>query len=206
MDSVAGAWLKEFDYDIVRAEKSIGKKNTRAKAKMVLFARTFGGGPNAIKDLMYVDYDTAKEFLDDYAKAFPRIESYISERTQVARDNGGFIYNLFGRRLSVDLDKAYKSVNYTVQGTAADLLKIGMIKVDQHLQDHPEYDAHMVLTIHDEIVIEAPPWLPIEIIEHMRSLMEDSEGKIPIETPVDVEIARRHWTEKDSLDAIYTSA
>lgn len=197
MDDVAARWLMEFNGDIVGAEKSVGKKNTRAKAKMVLFARTFGGGPNAIKDLMYVSREEAADFLHDFSIAFPDIETYIDQRTNDARRDGG-VHTAFGRFLTVAGDKPYKGVNYTVQGSAADLMKIAMIRVDGLLRHHPEWDAHIVMTIHDELIIEAPR-LRRSAIRQIIALMEDSMGCIPIPTPVDVERATERWTEKTGL-------
>lgn len=194
----ADVWLQRFDYDIVAAEKAVGKKNTRAKAKMVLFARMFGGGPNAIKDLMGVTYDQAKGFMDDYNRAFPGIVQYINARTAEATRDGG-IYNCYNRWLVTPEGQEYKSVNYTVQGSAADLIKRAMVKCDRYLRERG-LDAHLVLTIHDEIVFEfAHAASRRNVLRDLKAIMEDHEGAFNIPTPVDMERADVRWPEKEGV-------
>lgn len=194
---IANDWLSKFDYDIVLAEASIGKKNTRAKAKMVFFDLIFGGGPKAIMDLMYCSFEQAKEFLDDYKRAMPDIPRFVWKKTREAREKG-YVETRFGRRLDVPSDKPYKGCNYTVQGSAADLIKRAMIKCDRYLIDN-KIDGRMVLTIHDELIFEIKEarrkW-----ISDIKSIMEDHEGAFSIPMPVEVARARTRWTEKEKIE------
>lgn len=197
--TVANTWLEEFDYDIVRAEASLGKKTSRAKAKMGLFTKLYGGGVPAVMDLVGCSQLEASQFLDDYDLAFPTIKAYIRQlSSQAAAD--GEIVNRYGRRIKVLPDKAYRAVNYMVQGSAADLLKRSMIRCDELLAESG-LDAHMVLTIHDELVFEVrEDHLDTNWLTALKWTMEDHEGHFNVPLPVDVKISRGSWIDKEKLE------
>lgn len=191
-------WLSEFDWNIVAAEASLGKKTSRAKAKMILFAKLFGGGPDAIKDLLQCARMEAVEFLGDYDQAFPTISEYQKALTLQAKVDG-YIVNRYGRVLRIDPDKAYRCVNYMVQGTAADLLKSSMRRVPAYMRQ-TGLDAHMVLTIHDELVLEilknhAYYWL----LRGIQQIMEDHEGHLNVAVPVEIKRVRESWVSKETV-------
>lgn len=199
----ARSWMESFGWDIVKAEKSLEKKTSRAKAKMILFAKVFGGGPNAIKDLLKCTFAEAQQFMRDYDVAFPQIGTYIRELSNEARRNG-FIRNRYNRRITVDPDKAYRAVNYMVQGSAADQMKRAMVRLNRWFaklrKKMPWLDIHIVLTIHDELVFEvkkehAFKWLLRGICE----IMSDHEGHFGIPTPVEMEKCTVNWSKKEKL-------
>ena len=199
LEKRAVEWLDQFGWDIVKAEKSIGKKTSRAKAKMVLFAKQFGGGPNAIKDLLFCSYEEAAQFLDDYSKAFPRIDEFMSETEEEAMSLG-YVRTPFGTRLSVDPDKPYQAVNRKVQGGAADLMKKGMIKCRNYLRQAGR-DAHIILTIHDELTFEIRnEHATRNLIMDLGKRMSDHGGVFTVETPVELEKVDTRWNEKKKVD------
>lgn len=192
---VAIEWLASFNWDIVAAEASLGKKTARARAKMVLFAKLFGGGAHAIMDLTKTSEAEARQFMADYDRAFPDIVRYIRGLSYQAREDG-YIRNKFGRLTRVDPDKAYRAVNYMVQGSAADFMKKAMRRVDGMLRISG-LDAHLVLTIHDELVVEirkdhAFKWL----LRDIKGIMEDHGGAFGITMPVDCDRVTVHWDKK----------
>jgi DNA polymerase-1 len=194
----ARQWLRSFNYDIVKAEKSLKKKTSRAKAKMLLFLKIFGGGAKAAADLMDCSTMQANEFLSDYDEAFPRISEYIRELSDEAKDEG-YIRTAFGRKLRVHPKKAYRCVNYKVQGSAADLIKDRMVAVNEYLKD-TGLDARIVLTIHDEIVLEvrkehAYRWL----LRKVKRIMEDHGGRFSIPLPVEIEKTTTTWNKKHKI-------
>jgi len=192
---LADKWLAEFDYNIVKAEKSISKKTSRAKAKMILFAKLFGGGPNAIKDLLYCDYHEAAEFLRDYDGAFPEIVQYIRDLSEEA-SGAGYIMDCFGRRIAVDPDTAYRAVNYKVQGSAASLLKQSMRRTHAYLKK-TKLDAHLLLTIHDEIVFEVrKTHAKRNVLQELCRIMEDHGGAFGVPTPVEIDKVTESWNVK----------
>jgi len=197
---LATDWMRGFDWDIVIAEKAVEKKTCRARAKMIVFAKVFGGGPNAVKDLLQCTYDEAAAFLAEYDRSMPGIQRYIKELSQEARRNG-FIVNRFGRILQVDTDKPYKAVNYMVQGSAADLLKRSMVKCARFLRE-TGLDWNTVLTVHDELVFEALlEHARRSVLQEIQRLMEDHEGAFNVPVPVEIEKVVSSWNQKEK--AIY---
>lgn len=195
---IAADWLGKFDWDIEQAEASIHKKTCRARAKMIFFAKIFGGGAGAIMDLLKCDYLAALQFLEDYANLYPRIDEYIAELSHEARVNG-YITNVFGRRLVVSRDKPYIAVNYMVQGSAADMIKIAMPRVDNYLKEI-ELNIHQVMTVHDEVVYETWKKHAFQsVLLEIKRIMEDYRDVFSIDMPVEVEKCVKRWNEKTKI-------
>jgi DNA polymerase I-like protein with 3'-5' exonuclease and polymerase domains len=200
----AEAFLRDFEYNIVKAEKSLGKKNSRGKAKMMLFLKIYGGGPAAAADLMGVTYDTAAQFLKDYDEAFPRIPEYSDELTRQARLKG-YILDRYGHKLRIPEDRPYVCVNYMIQGSCASFVKDRMIAVDEYLTPNVEkFNIHQVMTIHDELVLEvSEPKTSLEEvalrkrIRRVARIMQDHKGHFGIDLPLDIELMREKWTVKE---------
>ncbi len=197
-ETIAEKWLASFDYKIVAAELSVGKKHTRSTAKMLGFLRIFGGGVKAAAELIGCPEDQAATFHNDYSIAFPQVDKYIDRLSRQA-EKDGFIVNLYGRKLRVDPNISYRAVNYNVQGSAADLLKVGMVKVFNYIKE-TKLDAHQVMTIHDEQVIEvnrrhAYPWF----LRKITRLMEETDGHMKV--PIEVTMERRpiNWLDKPKV-------
>lgn len=196
-DRIAREWLASFNWDIVAAENSLKKKNSRGKAKMILFSKVFGGGPNAIKDLLHCTIDQAKLFLNAYDDAMPGIVKYIHYLSSKARKDG-YIINRYGRRLAVDRDKAYRAVNYMVQGSAADLLKRSMRNTATYLKG-TGLDACIVLTIHDELVFEFNKNHTYrKVLRDLCRIMEDHGGAFGVPTPVEMSKVVDSWDAKEN--------
>ena len=198
---IARLWMETHGYNIVKAEGSLKKKTSRAKAKMVLFLKVFGGGPPALADLMRCTISEATTFLHTYDEAFPRINEYSKELIWEAKQNG-FIRNTYNRRLSVDHNFLYRCVNYKVQGSAADLMKRSMMKCDKFLLS-TGLDAHIVMTIHDEIVFEikkehAYLWLLTKLCR----IMAEHDGHFGIATPVEIDRVDVRWNEKKPVNGL----
>ena len=195
---IAADWMSDFAWDIERAEASLHKKTCRARSKMIFFAKIFGGGANAIMDLLKCSYLEAIQFLDDYAKLYPRIDEYITELSDQARMDG-YIINAFGRRLVINRSKPYISVNYMVQGSAADMMKISLTRVAKYLKEL-ELDIHLVMTVHDELVPEF--WKKHvfkSVLLEIKRIMEDFDDVFPIGMIVDVEKCVKRWNEKTKV-------
>lgn len=199
---VSDHWLSLFDYSIVQAEASIGVKSSRTKTKGLLFAKIFGGGPNAVKDLLLVDtLEEAQEFLTTYARSFPGVDPWIRKVSAEGRRNG-YILNIYGHRISVDPRKAYRAANYTVQGSAAALLKDAMVRCDRYLRESG-IDGHLVMTIHDEIVFEIhKEWAGIGILLELKRIMEDHGGRLKCDLRVDIDKVCNNWDEKESVQGL----
>jgi DNA polymerase I-like protein with 3'-5' exonuclease and polymerase domains len=195
---IASKWMKSFGWNIVKAEASLNKKTCKARAKMLFFAKIYGGGPNAVSDLLKCSYDEAQEFLAIYDEIFPVIREYIAELSSEARTNG-YIINRYGRRLTVNPDKPYKAVNYMVQGSAADQLKCSMIKLDKEISQWG-LGWYLILPIHDETVFEVLREHAFRCcVEKVKEIMEDHEGHFNIKMPVEIEVVTTTWNIKEHL-------
>jgi DNA polymerase I-like protein with 3'-5' exonuclease and polymerase domains len=195
---IAAEWLGMYNWDIVRTQESIGLKVTKNKAKMVTFLKIYGGGPDAAAELLEVTRWDAVEFLQHYDRTFPRIPEYAKELEAEARLDQ-CIHTLWGRRLTVLPQKAYRCVNYMVQGSAADLLKSAMIKCDAWLRESG-LDAHLIMTIHDELVFEIRKHLmTFPLVRKIMDLMEDTDGKLVVPMPTDPSVTTSSWNEKKKI-------
>ncbi len=198
--TTAKRWLELFNWDIVKAEKSLEKTTTRAKAKMLLFLKVFGGGAAAAADLMGVLEDEARTFLEDYDRAFPRIGRYIRQLSNEAARHG-YIINQYDRRLAVDPDKPYRAVNYMVQGSAASLLKNRMLACEEWCEKQRARGIGIwqILTIHDEIVFEVEEKYALHkpTLRQVKQIMEDHGGRFSVPLPVEFALTRQSWAVKD---------
>jgi DNA polymerase I-like protein with 3'-5' exonuclease and polymerase domains len=197
-EHLAANWLAQHLGNIVKAEATLGKKTSRANAKLVFFLKTYGGGANALAAFLGVPLPTATQFLADYDVAFPRIKGYQRELTRQA-ELDGCIRNMYGRKLMVDPDKPYTAVDYMVQGSAADTLKVAMIRTARYLKASG-LDAHLVLTIHDEIVFEFLKrhayW---SVLLELKKIMEDHQGHFGVPLPIGIEKTVLRWDRKTKL-------
>ena len=138
-------------------------KNMRRQAKVVNFGIMYGLSPHGLSVAAGMTRDAAKHFIDKYFELRPKLVEYIESVKKKAADDG-YVESLFGRRRpSPDIhssnfavrEAAYRAaVNMPFQGTAADIMKLAMIKLDEGLRKYP--DVHMLLQIHDSVLVECP--------------------------------------------------
>lgn len=198
-EMIALEWIGGFNYDIVKAEASLGKKIYHQRAKFVIFAKIYGGGPNAVMFFLGCNYGEAQTFLDHYDQVFPRIPEFMDEMSAKARSQG-YILNAYGIRINVDTSKPYQAVNYLIQGSAASLLKRAMLNCHNYLVSQ-KLDAYLVMTLHDELIFEVKKEIATErLMRKLRRIMEDHGGVFRIKTLVDVERTDTSWTEKVKVD------
>lgn len=170
----------------------------RKLAKNVGFCKLYGGGPKALFVRYDIPFDEGKALFASYDASFPGIARYISTITNACRTQG-YITNAYGRTIFVDKEEPYKGVNYTIQSNAADLIKGAMLRIDSYLRRRG-YDAHIVLQVHDELVIEINKrQVSDELLCDIKLLMEDHQGVFNIPTPVDAAKVIGNWSKKEKL-------
>jgi DNA polymerase I len=136
----------------------------RRRAKVINFGILYGMGVNALKANLGTSRQEAQDFYNNYFAQFPEIEGYLNSILELARKTG-FTETLFGRRRyfpglrsKVPFIRAMAermSINAPLQGTAADIIKIGMKKADDAIISNGlENFVHLVLQVHDELVYE----------------------------------------------------
>lgn len=195
---IADLWLREYDYDVVAAQKAVGVKWARSIAKMVSFLKIYGGGLGALCKLIRCRPSEGKEILRGYDEGFPRIPVYMKELTREAVLNG-CVWSKWGRRLATVPGKEYRCVNHMVQGSSADLLKDACFHCREYFLEE-QLDAHVLLQIHDEGVFEiAREEFTYGLIRQVCRTMEDTHGNLTLEMKVDPSVAWSTWATKTPL-------
>ncbi|MCF8339903.1 MAG: DNA polymerase I, partial [Chitinophagaceae bacterium] len=143
-------------------EESEVTKEQRYKAKSVNFGIIYGQGAFGLAENLGISRTEAKTIIDNYKKEFQGITKYMDETVQFARDNG-YVQTLMGRkRWLKDINSANftvrgfaerNAINSPIQGTAADMIKMAMIKV-QHSLKKGNFKSKMILQVHDELVFD----------------------------------------------------
>jgi len=193
--------LKKYDYDIVALEKEVfGNSIARARAKNILFLTTYGGGFKKVSEELGISLLEAKAILQSYFMQFPRLRKYQAETIARAKRDGG-IRTVYGRWLRVDDGFEYKLIDYSIQSPAADLIKRAMRKLGKYFDKHTSLDAHMIMQIHDELIIEVrADQCTKPLYRKIKSIMEASGIKGFIDVPVDLSICDRTWSDKVDVD------
>ncbi len=138
---------------------------TRRKAKAINFGIIYGISQYGLAKQISVSNQEAAEFLKSYFKKFPEIKDYMNTTINFCRKSG-YVSNIFGRRCYITgiNDKNYNvrsfqeraAINAPIQGSAADIMRLAMIKIKQMLENNSSYKSKMLLQIHDELVFETP--------------------------------------------------
>jgi DNA polymerase I len=148
----------------------------RSKSKMINYGIVYGLSDYGLADRLNIPRDEAKAFIDAYLERFPRVAAFIAGTIEQAREQG-HVTTLFGRRRQIPELKARNwgvrtlgerlAVNTVIQGTAADVMKLGMVRCHRALRAQG-LATKLILTIHDELLFEGPP----EEMEAVRALVE----------------------------------
>jgi DNA polymerase-1 len=168
----------------------------RRLAKTLNFGVVYGMGPRAFAQQSGLSQKEAKEFISTYFEQFSSVKEWQEQLlTQARRD--GRVSNVHGRFRKLPELHSSKSwiaaeaermaVNMPTQGTAADIMKLAMIKVHHHIQQHYKNVVYITSTIHDELICEIHESCDKkEVIENIRKIME---GVITMSVPLKVDVA-----------------
>jgi len=178
-------------------------KEMRYKAKSVNFGIIYGQGAFGLADNLGISRTEAKEIIENYKKEFPGIQKYMDDTINFARENG-YVETLMGRKRWLrDINSANftvrgfaerNAINSPIQGTAADMIKLAMQKVQAAMQKE-KMESKMILQVHDELVFdtlktEVNELKPL-IIENMQSAMA-----LPNKVPIIAECGEgKNWLE-----------
>ena len=147
---------------VFNVEEAEVTKEMRYKAKSVNFGIIYGQGAFGLAENLGISRTEAKEIIDNYKKQFPNIQQYMDDTIQFAKING-YVQTLMGRkRWLKDITSANftvrgfaerNAINSPIQGTAADMIKLAMIKVHEAFKQH-QFKSKMILQVHDELVFD----------------------------------------------------
>ena len=135
-------------------------------------------GANTFAENIGESVAQAKQYLDDYFRSFPGIADFMN-RAQVNGVANGYVRNLYGRKYNVDSSSSYKTTNYLVQGSGADMVKEKLMETEKFIKESG-VDAHIILTVHDEIIFEIKATQATKkFLKQIKSIMENHHGRLP---------------------------
>jgi DNA polymerase-1 len=178
----------------------------RSKAKAVNFGLMYGQSSFGLAAQLLISRSEAKQYIDNYFKNFSRVKAYLDSLKEVAEEVG-FAQTLSGRkRFLPDIHSKNRTVkamaermavNSPIQGTAADIIKIAMLKIDQELSKR-SLNTRLIIQVHDELVFEVPK---SELDEIKKIVKESMEGVVDLKVPllVDMEMGK-NWYALEDID------
>jgi len=136
----------------------------RRKAKAINFGIIYGITQYGLAKQLSVSNQEALDFINSYFKKFPEIKDYMNTTIKFCRKNG-YVSNIFGRRIhlrgindknfSVRSFQERAAINAPIQGSAADIIRLAMIKIDKLIKTDEKFKTKMLLQIHDELIFES---------------------------------------------------
>lgn len=178
-------------------------KEMRYKAKSVNFGIIYGQGAFGLADNLGISRTEAKEIIDNYKREFAGIQKYMDDTVNFAKENG-YVQTVMGRKRWLrDINSSNftvrgfaerNAINSPIQGTAADMIKLAMIRIHKAMQQE-KLRSKMILQVHDELVFDAHKSevdsLKALILENMRAALP-----LPNNVPVEAEVgAGDNWLE-----------
>lgn len=206
-DGLKGAFSQGLDIHAATAAKIFKvpleevTKEQRYKAKSVNFGLIYGQGAFGLSKNLGIARKEAQELIDAYFQEFGGVKNYMDETIAFCRNNG-YVKTLLGRRRYIpDINSANQTVvgfaernaiNAPIQGSAADMIKLAMIKIHKRLNAE-NWKAKMILQVHDELIFDVPNDELEALIPMVKSEMERA---MPLEVPIVAEAGKgANWLE-----------
>ena len=207
------AFLNDMDIHSITAAQVFNLKSKevteeyRRKAKAINFGIIYGITQYGLAKQISVSNQEALDFINSYFKRFPEIKEYMNSTIKSCRRTG-YVNNIFGRRIHIKgiNDKNFNvrsfqeraAINAPIQGSAADIMRLAMIKVSNEINKDKKLNAKMLLQIHDELIFEVKAenknYASKSIKEAMKSVTSSEYHKFSI--PLDVNVnSGYNWGE-----------
>jgi len=191
------AFQNGLDIHMATAIRLFGEEDATAKrgfAKSVNFGILYGMGAKKLSNELGVTTHEAKEIIQNYFASFPTVKNFL-EQIQDSVKKQGFVETILKRRRIFDYESANgmqkaafmrESINTVFQGSAADLIKLSMIEIEEYIQKE-SIDGAMLLQIHDELIFEIKEEIVEEISSKFKYIMENIlELDIPLKCSVSI--------------------
>jgi DNA polymerase-1 len=206
-ENMIEAFVQNIDIHSATAAKVFGvdlaevDRDMRSKAKAVNFGIIYGQGAFSLAQQLNIKRGEAKEIIDSYWSKYPKLSAYMNNQLEIAREKG-YVETIMGRRRYLkDINSTNavvrsfaerNAINAPVQGSAADVIKLAMIKVNKALLEK-QLKTKMLLQVHDELVFE----VPVDELELVKPIIKKAmEGAAKLSVPLDVEMdAGNNWLE-----------
>ena len=187
--------------EILAAENGAVTSEMRRIAKAINFGIIYGMGPQKLSEELGIELKTAKSYISAYYDRYQGVVRFKEEMIDHAQKRG-YVTTLFNRRrylpdikhnnTRIRSEAERMAINTPIQGTAADLIKMAMIKIHRRLSQNG-FRTKMLLQVHDELVFEVPEGELDTVISMVR---EEMEGVYPLRVPLKVDINKgRNWDE-----------
>ena len=185
-------------------DKDSVTKDMRRRAKEVNFGLIYGIGVFGLARNLEITQSESKEIITKYFQRFPGVKKYMDETLEFARKNG-FVETLFHRRRyfteinssnrNIRQNQERQAINMPIQGTAADMIKIAMIAIQNEIENN-KLKSKMILQVHDELVFDVPK-NEIEVLKEI--ITEKMQNAIKMSLPIIVDIGvGDNWLEAHS--------
>jgi DNA polymerase-1 len=206
-EAMIAAFNSGADIHRQTAAKILGKQpeqvsaDERSNAKTINFGIIYGMGAQRLSREQKIPLSEAKSFIERYFLSFAGVARFLEAQKQKARETG-IVYTHFGRPRPVDMARAVNpaeakaleniAINSPIQGTAADIMKIGMLRVAEALAES-DLRATMLLQVHDELVLECPR----HEVDALSTLLKRAlEGAVEFSIPLVADVGfGRTWLE-----------
>ncbi|MCX7663986.1 MAG: DNA polymerase I [Gemmataceae bacterium] len=183
-------------------------KDMRRVAKTINFGVIYGMSATGLAQRLSIKQTEAKKFIDDYFARFPKVLEYQQALLKKTRALG-YVTSIMGRKRSFDPSQirphsSYENrngiereiINMEIQASAADLIKLAMIRISQKLKEN-SFRAKLLLSVHDELVLEAPPQ---EAIVITRLIKDEMINAMKLDVPIEVAVSTGpNWLEMTEL-------
>lgn len=169
------------------------KDPRRGLMKGVMYGAAYGSGIQTMADAAGVPFEVMKAVADDLFTQFPGIKDFMKRTEQMGerreREEGvGYIVTGTGRRLPADKGKLYTLTNYMLQGTAAELMKRAIVRLDA-----AGYGEFMLMAIHDEMIFSMPEDMVEKALPEIQELMSYCDGEFGVDLPAEPEVIGTNW-------------
>ena len=185
------AFINNEDIHSITASQVFNKKikeidkDMRRKAKAINFGIIYGISQYGLAKQIGVSNIEAEDFLNSYFMKFPEIKEYMSETIKFCRKSG-YVNNIFGRRTHLNgiNDKNYNvrnfqeraAINAPIQGSASEIMRLAMIRLNSKFSEHKRDDIKILLQIHDELIFEAKSTNAKEFTRIIKEVMNGVES------------------------------
>lgn len=176
-------------------------KEMRYQAKAVNFGVVYGQGPFGLAQSLGIEMKDAKAFIDMYFRQYSKVKEYLESSKEMARKSGKAV-TLIGRErhipeinsknMQIRAAAERLAINTPLQGTAADLIKIAMLQINEKLHKERKI-GYMILQIHDELIFEIPEFEILSVEPLVREVMQNV-FKLKVPLIVDISIGK-NWKE-----------
>lgn len=208
-ESMCNAFRNNKDVHTATAAKVYGieeetvTKEMRRKAKSVNFGIIYGQGAFGLAENLGISRSEAKEIIDNYKKEFSGITKYMSDMIHFCQEHG-YVETVLGRKRWLrDINSSNftvrgyaerNAINSPIQGTAADMIKLAMVKIDTAFKEH-RFKSKMILQVHDELVFDAVNE-EVELIKPVILRCMQSAMTLPNDVPIVAEVGSgTNWLE-----------